>query len=124
ASLSSSALIRSRSSWHVLPSASPKASVMTSRWMSRWLRSQLSQADQSGSGARVTMGSVTCMLFIASRILLFSRRVVYYVRGKILRSVTRLLAEGLCFTLQMAWGGAQIDHFWQSRLCTHKNLNR
>jgi hypothetical protein len=104
ASLSSSALIRSRNSWHVLPSASPKASIMTSRSMSRWPRSQFSQPDQSGSGARVTMGSVTCMLFIAGESYCPAGAPSITFAGKILRSLTRLLAERLFFTLQMAWG--------------------
>ena len=60
------ALIRSRNSWHTMPSAPPKLSIIPSRSMSRWPRSHFSQPDQSGSGARVTMGSVTCMLFIAT----------------------------------------------------------
>jgi hypothetical protein len=46
-------------------------------------------------------------LFIVPEILLPGRCDVYYV---ILRSLTRLLAEKQFFTLQMAWGGAQIDH--------------
>src|SRR6185312_3487329 len=25
---------------------------------------------------------------------------------------------------KLAWGGAQIDHFWKSRLCTHEIVNR